>query len=224
MGRKRHVFVWILIIVMLMTLEYFLCDKFLNKKVDKECPICEKCDNNKKEEVDTENNNCDEDLKELDQALFTGIGMIFVSRNGDVYYEPKAYNDPLTTYDDNNLLEMAKKSYGESQKIKIDSEQIFNMSLEKDKKYYETMGYKLELSNIKNVFYSEYGKNNSNYVLAFVSYNGKVSIIKLENNEFTQPKKLSEYSNIVSVVKSTSETGTGLIFIDKCGNKYYYAP
>ena len=223
MGRKRRVFVWILITMILMGIEFIAYYYYVNRYMKNECPICKECKcDDVKETTSEETDNCSKDLRELDQALFTGIGMVFVSKDGDVYYEPKAYYDPGTSTI-NNLEEIAKKTFGEAQKYILDSENIFNMSLDDSTKH-EITGYKLDLKSIKSVYYTGYGNSSANYVFAFVSYGGDVSIMKFENDTLSSPKKLGEYTKITSVVKYTSEAGSGLMFIDKCGNKYYYAP
>ncbi len=163
-------------------------------------------------------NSCIQGSNKNSQMLNTKMGMVFLTSDGDVYFEPtKEKGANLKT----SPLEVAKKSLGKQEKYTLSSSKEF-----KDENY-TFEGYKLDLCNIKAMYEFDFDNNKFNDTILLVSNNGRLSEFAMTydsngNLVIELTKDIANYTDVVSVVKYDYLDGTGAYIIDRCGKKIEY--
>ena len=162
--------------------------------------------------------NCKKDEDSSNQMLNTKMGMLFLTSEGELYFEPKKEKiDTIKT----SPLDVVKKSLGELSSYTLSSSKEFKNG------EYTFEGYKLDLNNIKAMYEFDFGKGKFNDTILLVAKDGSLSEVTLEydsNNNlvFSFTKNISKYQNVVSVVRFDSLDGTGAYVINRCGEKEVY--
>ena len=190
---KKNILLIIFIVLSICLGSFVVHDKVITK------------DNKQIEACDFKNGQTDE------QMIYSKIGIIYISKKGDVYFDPSNSADIYGKKVD--ISSIAKKSLGNISKNEVKSTKFFEGK--------HTFDYKLELSNVKLATEFTYGNGGTNDTILFVHNDGSVSSFEY-NNELILTTNIKEYKNIISVVIDQDEDGSGALLIDKCGNSFKY--
>lgn len=169
---------------------------------------------------ETENNNQQEIIK-LGQSFSTNIGTYIIDKEGYVYFIPNS-----SVSNSKELEEFGTYGYYNTKEVYVP-----NPMPENEEELGCFYGYKLDLTNIKSGY--NFNTEEKEYVL-FTDNNGKLNeisykMVEIEENSFEiqlvdikLTKNVSNYNNIVNIVKTTDEDGEYVKLINKSGNQYAY--
>lgn len=147
-----------------------------------------------------------------EQMIFSKIGTIYISTNGDVYFDP---NDSAELFNEKvDIFKYAKNLLGEPKKYDIKSNKFMEG--------HHTFNYKLDLTDVRSVEEFYFGNGGTNFSLLFIHNNGNISELSYSDDNLKQYKNISGYSNIVSMVVDQNEDGNGARLYDKFGNGIDY--
>ena len=180
---------------------------FRNETKVMECPKCEN------QACNCPNTTCSKKGIKGEQMLFSKIGTVYISENGEVYFNPSDNVTELGMEKD-DMVNKTKALLGNSKKYDIKSNKFMEG--------HYTFGYKLDLSSVQSVSEFYFGNGGVNVTLLFIHDNGNVSELSYDENDLKIYKNVSGYSNIASMVVDQDEGGNGAKLYDKCGNGINY--
>ena len=148
--------------------------------------------------------------------LYSDMGLVFVNEHGDVYFDP--FDDAEQYGEKVDVVSYTKKLLGNPKSYKVESVNFMQGE--------HTFGYKLDLAGVQSVEEFYFGNGGLNMTLLFLHTDGTISELSIgytkENLDLKLFKKVSGYTDIVSIVTEASDDGVGAITYDKCGNAAYY--
>ena len=183
---------------------YIIYDKLLSVKGnDAGCPKCEACNC-------ANNSNCMDAIEPGEQLISTELGEIFISLNGDVYFEPNE-----------NMSQFAKSAFGSSGNYEPKSDKF-------PSPVSYVFSYKLNLTEVHSAIDVEFGNVSGNYSVIFVHNDGSVSELSYyaknsdDSGNITLYKNVSGYTNIVAAVPDSDYDSNFAKLYDNCGNGIKY--
>ncbi len=214
MEKKKNLLIISLCVIVVLLLSILAYLLFFDKKVEnKPCETCQKCEEKTTECNCANANTCTKAGVAGEQMLFSEMGIVYISENGEVYFDPegKVINGEGEKI---NILDYAKKTFGNPKKYDVGSNRFFEEK--------HTFGYKLDISGVRSVIEAYFGNGGVYLTLVFVHNNGNISELTFNGSSLKLHKNISGYNNIVAAVVDHDEAGSAVRLYDKCGNGIFY--
>ena len=193
-----------LVLGSLLTTRTCNCESNITECKCEKCPACkcEKC---------PETNTCSKSVPG-EQMLYADMGTIYVSKTGEVYFDPSKSAEFFEEKID--ISKYAKTLLGEPKSNTVTSNKFFEGK--------HTFSYKLDLTDVRSADEFHFGNGGSNFTIIFIHNNGSVSELSYGEESLKLFKNISGYSDIVSVSEDDDEDGHSAKLYDKCGNGIKY--